>query len=73
MAAIANDFARTQVNNRGVDVSETLINFGMGPAAGGLNYGQPNPSSQFNPIATFQHIQDMAAKRVSTLDYLRKT
>ena len=73
MGTTANDFARTQVNNKGVDVSETLINFGMGPAAGGLNYGQPNATGQFNPVATYQHIQDMANKRVATLDYLRKT
>lgn len=25
-----------------------------------------------NPIAIFQHIQDLSAKRISTLDYLRK-
>ena len=36
-------------------------------------YIQTNGSSQLNPAATYQHIQDMAAKRMSTLDYLRKT
>lgn len=45
-----------------------------GPEAGNMNqYIQSNGSNQLNPAATYQHIQDMAAKRVSTLDYLRKT
>lgn len=35
-------------------------------------YTSATPSG-LNPSATYQHIQDMTAKRVSTLDYLRKT
>lgn len=35
--------------------------------------GPSSSSNQLNPTATYQHIQDMSAKRVSTLDYLRKT
>lgn len=42
--------------------------------AGNMNqYIQSNGSSQPNPGATYQHIHDMAAKRMSTIDYLRKT
>jgi hypothetical protein len=33
----------------------------------------PTSTGQLNPTATYHHIQDMSAKRVSTLDYLRKT
>ena len=37
------------------------------------HYIQSNGSGLLNPGAAYQHIHDMAAKRVSTLDYLRKT
>jgi hypothetical protein len=37
------------------------------------NYASASSATALNPAATYQHIQDMAAKRISTLDYLRKT
>ena len=47
----------------------------MAPSNGSGSYTMTNnvSASTLNPASTFQHIQDMAAKRVSTLDYLRKT
>ena len=51
-----------------LDISNTIINFGNG------TYTAPAPVSGApqNPYAVYQHIQDMSAKRISTLDYLRK-
>ena len=68
MAATVSDSSRVTGHTRGQDGSETssTVNFA------GINFGTQN-QGQYNPIATYQHIQDMAAKRVSTLDYLRKT
>ncbi|KAJ9642483.1 hypothetical protein H2199_004864 [Coniosporium tulheliwenetii] len=54
-----------------------------GTAQSNVNFGQSNgslgppapvlPSANSpNPYATFQHIHDMASKRIATLDYLRK-
>lgn len=54
-----------------MDVSENLVNFGNG-ASSAMNLPAPGASA-FNPNAIFQHIHEMTAKRVSTLDYLRKT
>lgn len=54
-----------------------------GTASGNVPFGQGNgtlgPAAQIggaggqNPQAVFQHIQDAASKRISTLDYLRKS
>ncbi|KAF2642474.1 hypothetical protein P280DRAFT_395691, partial [Massarina eburnea CBS 473.64] len=41
---------------------------GLGPAA-----PIPLPGNSSSPNAIFQHIQEMASKRISTLDYLRKS
>ena len=52
----------------------------MMPPAPNQAYPPPPASSvgsgtarEFNPQATYQHIQEMSSKRVNTLDYLRKT
>lgn len=68
MAAATSDLSRVPAHTRGQDGSEasSTVNFA------GINFGT-QIQGQYNPAATYQHIQDMAAKRVSTLDYLRKT
>jgi hypothetical protein len=42
---------------------------GGGPGTGPMMMGPGGPT---NPGAVYQHIHDMASKRISTLDYLRK-
>ena len=56
-------------NGRNIDVSEALINF---QKSAGTAVGGPAIANSFNPATVYQHIQEMAAKRVSTLDYLRR-
>ena len=71
----ANELSKVHSHStqKSIDVSETIVNFGMGPQSGGNTFAVPPGPNQFNPVATYHHVQDMAAKRVSTLDYLRKT
>lgn len=59
--------------------SQFNATFGQGgiiaPLPGsGLSAGHVSatPGSLQNPITVYQHIQDISAKRISTLDYLRK-
>lgn len=51
--------------------------FSLGQSGGGASLAPPNiPSSSIggpqNPNVIYQHIHDIAPKRISTLDYLRK-
>ena len=56
-------------NGRGSETSEAPIGFQKGA---GSSIGGPTSASSFNPATVYQHIQEVAAKRVSTLDYLRR-
>ena len=56
-----------------LNVSDAIVDYGYGVN----NVGNAGPISSFNgppqnPTAVYQHIQEMSAKRISTLDYLRK-
>ena len=56
-----------------LNVSDAMMDYGYGVN----NVGNAGPISAFtsppqNPTTIYQHIQEMSAKRISTLDYLRK-
>ena len=57
-----------------VDVSEAVINYGKGYGVGNnaMNGNGSSAGNMQNPSAVYQHIHEISAKRISTLDYLRK-
>ena len=58
-----------------MDASEGSLNYGKasGGAAYGMNGNVSGPAGNTqNPTSIYQHIHELSAKRVSTLDYLRK-
>ena len=66
-------------NGKPQSTSQSNLGFGQGgstaPLPGsGLSAGHASapPGSLQNPNTVYQHIQDISAKRISTLDYLRK-
>ena len=63
------DTSRGVGNGRGIETLEAPIGFQKGA---GSSIGAPTSASSFNPATVYQHIQEVAAKRVSTLDYLRR-
>ncbi len=52
--------------------AQSNINFGQSNASLGPTASIAPSANSPNPHAVFQHIHDMASKRISTLDYLRK-
>lgn len=65
---------RSDQSSRAPSTSQSSISFGQG---GGTTSGPPPslpnpPGSIHNPHTVYQNIQDLASKRISTLDYLRK-
>ena len=57
---------------RHVDVSEAVINYGKGYGVGNSAANGTSAGNMQNPSAVYQHIHEISAKRVSTLDYLKK-
>ncbi|MCJ1475295.1 hypothetical protein MMC13_003957 [Lambiella insularis] len=57
-----------------MDVGEAGMSYGRSAVPGyGLTGATPQSGSNMqNPTLVYQHIQELSAKRVSTLDYLRK-
>ena len=58
-----------------MDVSEGSLNYGKpssGAAYGMSNNVSASAGNTQNPTSIYQHIHELSAKRVSTLDYLRK-
>ena len=65
---------RSDHTGKAPSTSQSNVSFGQG---GGTTSGPPPslpnaPGSVHNPYTVYQHIQEMASKRISTLDYLRK-
>jgi hypothetical protein len=54
------------------DASYQAVRFNSGAIVPGMIPPMAGPQSPTLENITFQHIQDMASKRISTLDYLRK-
>ena len=64
-------------SSRNLDVSEAIVSYGPGYGVGSgvyRNNGNTTASggSLQNPAMVYQHIHELSAKRISTLDYLRK-
>ncbi|MCJ1355385.1 MAG: hypothetical protein MMC33_005376 [Icmadophila ericetorum] len=59
---------------RSPSVPDHILNYSAGGYAGGFSGSSVSLSSGIgaNPGAIYQHIQEMSAKRISTLTYLRK-
>jgi hypothetical protein len=62
---------RHPTSARPIGTSHSNVGFGQGSAMLAPPATVPLPSGP-NPMAVFQHVHDMASKRISTLDYLRK-
>ena len=65
---------RSEPSSKPPSTSHSSVSFGQG---GGTASGPPPvlpnaPGTVHNPSTVYHHIQDMASKRISTLDYLRK-
>jgi len=63
--------------SRNVDVSEAVVNYGPGYGVGsGVHRNNGNTTASGgnlqNPAMIYQHIHELSAKRISTLDHLRK-
>lgn len=65
---------RSDQSSKAPSTSQSNVSFGQGGGtASGPPPSLPNaPGSTHNPHTVYQHIQDMASKRISTLGYLRK-
>lgn len=71
------DTAAMEPSSRSVDVSEAVVSYGPGyGVSAGIYRSNGNTTAlggnMQNPAMVYQHIHELSAKRVSTLDYLRK-